>query len=344
MVRKKITVGLVVVVAVAAILITVAYVGPQLYPLTFGRPPRSVVIVVVNGLQVKAFNEYSFPIMNELKSYGVYLEGSAGQFGGDTASALVIPELITATSYSTIHSLGYNLSVEEEKYKDVIPSSVEEIFDVYHRHNYRVGVFIEYWRSTIFNAGAHSIDVFKNPQLPLWSPYRTIENMKNFDKTLVDETCTFIKENRDQNFVAFIFLSEINEIGQISKKRAQGALSADYRDAIKNVFENLIPQIVQTLKDNRLWNNALFGIVGDYGFRDNPEYNRYTGQYKYHSEGLRDPQCNTVIWVLACPGGKFKQLLSGTPANFDLTATMVQICCGELPKQSDARVFYSLSA
>jgi hypothetical protein len=168
--------------------------------------------------------------------------------------------------------------------------------------------------------------------------------MKNMDKTLVDAMCTFIKENRNQNFVAFIYLSQINEIGQVSKKRAQGALSADYRDAIKNVFENLIPQIVQTLKDNGVWNNVLFGIVGDFGFRDNPKRNRWTGKYNYHREGQEDPQCNTVIWVLACPGGKLKQLLSGTPANFDLTATMVHICCGELPKQSDARVFYSLSA
>jgi len=340
--RKKIAVGLVVI-AVAAILITVAYLGPILYPLAFGRPPRSVVIIVVSGLQVKAFREYSFPIMDELKSVGVYVKGSSGQFGGDTSSAYVTAELITATSYSTLHSLGYNVTPEEEKYKDVISSDVEEIFDVYHRHNYRVGVFIDSWRATILNAGNHSIDVCRVELLPLWSPYKTIENMKNMDKTLVDATCTFIKENRDQNFVAFVYLSQINEVGQVSKKRAQGALSADYRDAIKNVFENLIPQIVQTLKDNGLWNNVLLGIVGDFGFRNNPERDRWTGKYNYHREGQEDPQCNTIIWVLACPGGKFKQLLSGTPANFDLTATMVQISCGELPKQSDARVFYSLS-
>jgi hypothetical protein len=333
----------------AIVLVATNLIYPMLYPPIAGRPPRAVVIIVVSGLQVESFQRYSFPVVDELKSNGVCLSGTSAQFGGDTWTAYVFPQVITATGYKTLHNLSYNVesrspgaaSFEKNVTLLPIPENIEEVFDVFHRHNYRVGVFIDDARARVLNAPKHSIDVLHSEQSPALYT-RIIGDAKATDQRLVEAMCNFIKDQRDQNFVAFTVIEQVHTIGMISEKRSKGALSSDYQDAIKNVFENLIPQIVNTIKENRLWNNSLLGIVGDFGFRNNPERNRWTGKYNFHYNGQSDPTVNTVIWILAYPGGKLEQLLKVKPANFELTATITKICTGELPVQSNARVFFAI--
>jgi len=350
LVKKKTTLILILAVILFAIVLVAAnFIYPTLYPPTAGRPPRAVVIIVVSGLQVESFQRYSFSVVDELKSNGVCLNGTSAQFGDDAWTAYVFPEIITATGYKTLYNLGYNVESRSpgaagfEKNVTLLPISenIEEVFDVFHRHNYRVGVFIDEQRARVLNAPKHSIDVSHIEQSPALNT-RIIDDAKATDQRLVEAMCNFIKDQRDQSFVAFIVLGQIHTIGEISEKRSKGALSTDYQDAIKNVFENLIPQIVNTIKENQLWNNSLLGIVGDFGFRNNPERDRWTGKYNFHYYGKSDPTVNTVIWILAYPGGKLEQLLKERPANFELTATITKICTGELPVQSNARIFFAI--
>ncbi|PWJ41928.1 arylsulfatase [Sediminitomix flava] len=231
--------------------------------------------------------------------------------------------------------------------KEVMNSEEVTIAELFKTYGYKTGLFGKWHNGAQYphNPVGQGFDTFLGFCAGHWNNYfdTKLENEKGeFVQTkgyiadvLTDHAISFIEENNKEPFLCFVPYNTPHAPFQVAdeyfdkyKKQGLDDRTAAVYGMVENIDDN-VGRLIQSLKDNGLWENTIFIYTSDNG----PNGERYNAGMKgkkatVHEGGVRVP------FFMKVPGygeGNIKELT----AHIDILPTISTLCNVEVPSELD---------